>query len=188
MLSRAPFIGALSTYILVALILSSSNFQVSSGSRRFLTGLIIGTLLGKYHDAPPMQARLETNHRSIPPFPPARNGMPAYPAPASQSHYSAGHQHQQQPLFIIIPSASGKSYKPQVVAPYANMYSPPPLDYHGHSNRRSIFRGTGPKSTARSIRVASSSLNRHQAFPLVDTARNTTPVSIHATDAEEVRL
>lgn len=45
---RASSIGTLPACILIVLILTSSNFQESSGSRRFLTGLIIGTLLGKY--------------------------------------------------------------------------------------------------------------------------------------------
>lgn len=62
---------------------------------------------------------------------------PMYPMPA----YPSGGQ-QQQPLFIIIPSSSGKSHKPQIIpaSHYASSRS-----YTGHQNllqRRSLIRKT----------------------------------------------
>lgn len=79
-------------FTLATLLLQFFAIQLASCSRKFLTGLLIGTLL-------------------------ARNGMqPAghsYPMPPVQNHYPpAGHHAPaQQPLFIIIPSAGRKSHK-----------------------------------------------------------------------------
>lgn len=78
---------------------------------------------------------------------------PIYP-PSAPVPYSSGHQ-QQQPLFIIIPSTSGKSHKPKIV-PYDRSFSSSILEYPNNLlHRRSLLRSNLRKAPKRVVLQAS---------------------------------